>query len=87
MKKLALTLILAGLAAGCSSMDKGMSKSDDMMMQDKTMTSTMDKKEMSTDEQMQMNNMGHDEMKNDSMKMDSMQDDGMKKDSMMMEPM
>ena len=76
MKKLALMLILAGMATACSSMDKGMSKSDDKMM-----TSDMDKDMKSSD------SMNHDDMKKDSMMMDDMQDDGMKKDSMMMDKM
>lgn len=81
MKKLALMLILAGMATACSSMDKGMSKSDDMMMQDKMMTSDMDKDMKSSD------SMNHDDMKKNSMMMDDMQDDSMKKDTMMMDKM
>ncbi len=74
MKKLSLAILLAAFATGCTTMES----SDEMMKQDKMMTSA---------DSMKMDNMNHDEMKKDSMMMDDMQNDGMKKDTMMMDPM
>jgi len=78
MKKLSLAILLAVFATGCTTMESNMGSSDEMMKQDKMITSA---------DSMKMDNMKHDEMKKDSMMTDNMQDESMKNDTMMMEPM
>lgn len=63
MKKLSLAILLAAFATGCTTMESNMGSSDEMMKQDKMMTSA---------DSMKMDNMKHDAMKKESMIMEPM---------------